>query len=385
MNPNNNNQNPINNPPTNYAPDNAPIAQAQLAYSGFWRRLAASVIDGSIITVVSLLLGLLCTVVLSAQASQVILPIVSILIGIAYFAGLESSAKQATIGKMLVGVTVTDLQGNRISFLRALGRYLGKIVSAAIIFIGFLMIAFTSKKQGLHDIMAGTIVVKNKPVGGGMIFLWTAVSLIISGIVSSLIFGAIFAWLFGSALVSTYNTLNSGVGQSSSNNEQSSSSSTTSSEESSVQIQPMAKSDYNQYLSQSLSSEIVDQLDSPNTKAGSAVVSYDGVFLKVALPNIPNLDGVKSSSYLEIKDIISKTGKDINDAKSDFETDHFFTSLDFSKQTDPSEYLSADRQIHLIDGASDSDIAKIDGKVVLELPTTDAGTTTEMYPFTLSF
>ncbi len=79
-----------------------------------------------------------------------------------YFSLLESSPKQATAGKMAIGIIVTDLQGNRISFGRATGRYFAKIVSAIIIFIGYIMAGFTQKKQALHDMISGCLVI-NKP------------------------------------------------------------------------------------------------------------------------------------------------------------------------------------------------------------------------------
>ncbi len=60
---------------------------------------------------------------------------------------------------MALGIKVTDLNGHRIGFGKATGRYFGKIISAMILFIGFLMIGFTKKKQGLHDMMAGCLVV----------------------------------------------------------------------------------------------------------------------------------------------------------------------------------------------------------------------------------
>ena len=63
---------------------------------------------------------------------------------------------------MALGMKVTDLAGNRISFLRATGRYFAKIISALILFIGFIMVAFTEKKQGLHDMIAGTLVVRTR-------------------------------------------------------------------------------------------------------------------------------------------------------------------------------------------------------------------------------
>ena len=80
-----------------------------------------------------------------------------------YFAVLESSSWQGTPGKKAFGMGVTDLDGNRISFGRATGRYFAKIISGIILGIGFLMVAFTERKQGLHDMLAGTLVYKASP------------------------------------------------------------------------------------------------------------------------------------------------------------------------------------------------------------------------------
>jgi uncharacterized RDD family membrane protein YckC len=77
-----------------------------------------------------------------------------------YYALLESSVWQATIGKKLLGLRVTDLAGNRISFARASGRFFGKILSGMILGIGFLMAGFTQRKQALHDILAGCLVLR---------------------------------------------------------------------------------------------------------------------------------------------------------------------------------------------------------------------------------
>ena len=76
-----------------------------------------------------------------------------------YFALMESY-RGATIGKMAMGIKVTDMEGNQINFLRATGRYFGKIVSGMILLIGYIMAGFTEKKQALHDIMANCLVVK---------------------------------------------------------------------------------------------------------------------------------------------------------------------------------------------------------------------------------
>jgi uncharacterized RDD family membrane protein YckC len=73
---------------------------------------------------------------------------------------MESSASGNTFGKRAVGIRVVDLQGQRISFGNATGRYFGKILSALIVLIGYFMAGFTARKQALHDMMAGTLVIK---------------------------------------------------------------------------------------------------------------------------------------------------------------------------------------------------------------------------------
>jgi uncharacterized RDD family membrane protein YckC len=77
-----------------------------------------------------------------------------------YEAVLTSTARGATLGKMAVGLRVVTDQGQRLSFARASGRFFAKFVSAIILLIGFLMVAFTDRKRGLHDMIAGTLVVQ---------------------------------------------------------------------------------------------------------------------------------------------------------------------------------------------------------------------------------
>jgi uncharacterized RDD family membrane protein YckC len=75
-----------------------------------------------------------------------------------YEALLTSSSWQATVGKKILGLKVTDEVGNRISFGRASGRYFAKILSSMLLFIGYIMAAFTDRKRALHDMLAGTVV-----------------------------------------------------------------------------------------------------------------------------------------------------------------------------------------------------------------------------------
>ena len=75
-----------------------------------------------------------------------------------YYAGFESSRSQATPGKLLMHIVVTDMTGNKPTFARVTLRHFAKFVSTLIIFIGFLMIGLTQKRQGLHDRIAGCLV-----------------------------------------------------------------------------------------------------------------------------------------------------------------------------------------------------------------------------------
>ncbi len=73
----------------------------------------------------------------------------------------KAPAWQGTVGKKILGLRVTDLNGNRVSFGRASGRFFGKIVSGFTLMIGYIMAGFTEKKQALHDMIAGCLVVKS--------------------------------------------------------------------------------------------------------------------------------------------------------------------------------------------------------------------------------
>ena len=77
-----------------------------------------------------------------------------------YYALFESSKLQATPGKLALKLKVTDMKGKRIGFGQATGRFFAKIISAIILLFGFFMIGWTEKKQGLHDIIASTLVMK---------------------------------------------------------------------------------------------------------------------------------------------------------------------------------------------------------------------------------
>ncbi|KPJ61153.1 MAG: hypothetical protein AMS15_06060 [Planctomycetes bacterium DG_23] len=145
----------------------APGIQAPgiFAYAGFWRRLVAIIIDWIVLMVAGLVIGFTLGLFLirggvSAQSGRTVAKILGMTIGWLYFALMESSVKQATLGKMALGLMVTDLNGGRISFARATGRHFAKIISALLLLIGFVMAGFTSRKQALHDMIASCLVIR---------------------------------------------------------------------------------------------------------------------------------------------------------------------------------------------------------------------------------
>ena len=129
-----------------------------MEYAGFWRRVAAALIDGLLVGVVSWIVTVMFSAI--SDGAELVGQLLVLVAAYAYYAGMESSSYQATVGKMALGIQVTGLNGNRISFGRALGRNLAEILSALILLIGYIMVPFTEKKQGLHDLIAGTLVVK---------------------------------------------------------------------------------------------------------------------------------------------------------------------------------------------------------------------------------
>ena len=149
-------------------------------YAGFWLRFVAALIDGIIIgavtwPVVAILgLGAASSVenmesMDEAQAMSMAGSMMAMgfafqfsffVIQTLYFTLMESSSKQATVGKIVLGLKVTDVNGNKLDFVKALIRNVCKLISSFILCIGYIMAGFTEKKQALHDMIASTLVVK---------------------------------------------------------------------------------------------------------------------------------------------------------------------------------------------------------------------------------
>ena len=160
----------------------APVSPA-LLYGGFWVRFVALLIDSLILGIPFMLIVIVLMFFLGGfglmmrrnavdpRAAMAFLgPLIMgylflmiLFVGVEwlYFAGMESSERQATFGKAAMSLRVTDMEGRRLSFGHASGRFFAKIISGLIpLGIGYIMAGFTAKKQALHDMIAGTLVFK---------------------------------------------------------------------------------------------------------------------------------------------------------------------------------------------------------------------------------
>jgi uncharacterized RDD family membrane protein YckC len=153
-----------------------PAPAAVSPYGGFWIRVLAKLIDSVVMNIIMVPIALIVFLVALASGRGfrdsgssgalpvaliglillfVILAVVAVWL---YEAFATSSSWQGTLGKKVLRLKVTDLNGQRISFGRATGRFFAKMISGWLLNIGFIMVGFTERKQGLHDMIAGTLV-----------------------------------------------------------------------------------------------------------------------------------------------------------------------------------------------------------------------------------
>lgn len=129
-------------------------ATAGPVFAGFWRRGAAYLVDSIVLLIPNVVLAM------ALQSQEPASSLAQFAMWWLYKSLMESGPRQATLGKLALGIKVTDLNGARISFGRATGRFFASLLSMLILCIGLLMAAFTHRKRALHDFIAGTLVVR---------------------------------------------------------------------------------------------------------------------------------------------------------------------------------------------------------------------------------
>lgn len=198
------------------------LAGGAVVYAGFWKRVAASIIDSLVTGAVSWMVQIPLFLLAGAGSAifggssygsemspvgvtmMVLAYALGFLVPLVYMSWMHSSPSQATLGKMAVGIKVTRLTGERISFWRAFGRYFGYILSSLTLCIGFVLAAFTERKQALHDFISDTLVVDKwaftehpewqKPELG-------VVTIVVLSLAGLLLLAALIAMMMAAALI----------------------------------------------------------------------------------------------------------------------------------------------------------------------------------------
>jgi uncharacterized RDD family membrane protein YckC len=132
-------------------------------YAGFLSRVLAVSVDCLIMSAVLTIPFIVLVIVLTVLGAwPELMSILIVLMVWIYYAVMESSPRQATFGKSFAGIKVTDVYGQRISFGRASGRFWGKMLSTIPFYLGYVLIFFTPRRQCLHDMISGCVIVREK-------------------------------------------------------------------------------------------------------------------------------------------------------------------------------------------------------------------------------
>jgi uncharacterized RDD family membrane protein YckC len=329
------------------------------AFGGFWIRFLAYLVDN--VVLLTALFGLLFVGVFLGELWLKFMAMLCVVAPILYWGVMQASARQATFGKALLGLKVTDESGNRMSLLRSFARELAKLVSAIPLMLGFIIAAFTGRKQALHDMIASTTVVRESPghVLVGLIigvFGWLApagFAMFVGGALLAVMLGTMGTSIFPQATKDSRKHV-------------------------AVQTAPapkVAAAPLQSAPSGDVDTLLAARLDGMEekpgmTRAGPAILHLDTFFggsfwIKTYLPPLREFRGAKPT--LSITRIWDSKGADLYDPKNQLETD-FFQQVSLSPAASPVPHLTGTRSVNLRSGASTSDLQRVEGTLKLDLP-----------------
>lgn len=348
------------------------LGAASPVYGGFWIRFLAYVVD-------VLIVGAGCFVVavaagLAGEVFGLLATLVIVFGPILYFVAMQASARQATYGKALVGLRVADSGGNRISFLRSLGRELAKLISAFPLMIGFLLAAFTKRKQALHDMVASTVVVRDSP-GRVLAALGVAVVGIAAPFVLMVVFGAaLFMGLMGGmlgevAVQAPPKPLPTRVARPAPPKPA----------PPPTQVKPappapaaaVALSPEDEKL---FGSGVAGMDAASMTRVGPALLelssffaSGPNVWVKVHVPPVAGMGLGRGRATVAVKSVTDPGNRDLYDARSNFEQP-FFHAIDLTETKSGVHRLQGIRSVRLLKGTTEAQVHKVEGVLSLALP-----------------
>jgi len=347
------------------------------SYGGFWIRFLAYLVDGIILFIALILLAVLAAFL--GEIGAMLYGLLSFAGPFLYFAVLESSPRQATFGKQLVGLKVAHAAtGERVSFLRALGRELAKIISGAILALGFIMAAFTGRKQGLHDFIASTVVVRDRP--GNVL---VAVILVVAGVVlpffvlpliMGLLVGVLGLGMFGALMDDAMKQPKKEPAPKPSISQPATKQpakprppvSASPAPAAAPATQAITEAEYDRILAAPLSG-----IEKPSSaRAGPAIAHFgthfsDNFWLEFLVPSVPNLKRGRVS--VTIDRVLDAKGANHYDRDSSFEGE-FFRNVSLSESKSGVPHFSGHRSVRLTKGTTENDVHQVEGVLHLALP-----------------
>ena len=350
-------------------------------YSGFWARAAAYIVDSAIVLAICLLLSIAAN--FAGEAGVAIAGIAVALIQLLYWPVLESSTHQATFGKRMLGIRVEHADGGRTTFLRALGRNVAKFISAIPLFLGFVMAAFTGRKQALHDIIAKCVVVRVGPSH----FMKALIASVVGIAVVAGSSAAFMYYIYLPSLMKDFDSVQQDAVKAgpatkpqapAQSAAKAAAPSTTPAAKaaapaaSAVPVAPAASAGGNAEFERLVGAPLTG-LELPNsTRAGPAILELSTFFgsnfwLKVYLPNIKDL-AVGPAPEVIIDRVLDSAGTDRYDATNTFETGSVFRRPTLNLTETPVPHFAGIRSVRVVANTKEESVQKVEGRIRIAIP-----------------
>jgi hypothetical protein len=295
-----------------------------------------------------------------------------VLIQLLYWPVLESSTHQATFGKRMLGIRVEHADGGRTTFLRALGRNLAKIISSIPMALGFVMVAFTDRKQGLHDMIAKCVVVRVGPSH----FMKALIASVVGIAVVAGSAGAFVYYIYLPGLMKDVGSVQQDAMKAGPPMKPQPpappAAKVPAPAASAVPAAPAAVAGGDAEFERLVGAPLTG-LEKPNsTRAGPAILELSTFFgnnfwLKVYLPNIKDL-ALGSGPEVVIDRVLDSAGMDHYDAASPFESSSFMRSASLSLTETPVPHFAGIRGVHVVANTKEQSVHKVEGRIRIAIP-----------------
>jgi uncharacterized RDD family membrane protein YckC len=339
-------------------------------YAGFWARVAAYIVDSACVFAIFLLLAVAFSFL--GEMGVMITGVAVVLIQLLYWPVLESSTHQATFGKRMLGIRVEHADGGRTTFLRALGRNLAKIISSIPMALGFVMVAFTDRKQGLHDMIAKCVVVRVGPSH----FMKALIASVVGIAVVAGSAGAFVYYIYLPGLMKDVGSVQQDAMKAGPPMKPQPpappAAKAPAPAASAVPAAPAAAAGGDAEFERLVWAPLTG-LEKPNsTRAGPAILELSTFFgnnfwLKVYLPNIKDL-ALGSGPEVVIDRVLDSAGMDHYDAASPFESSSFMRSASLSLTETPVPHFAGIRGVHVVANTKEQSVHKVEGRIRIAIP-----------------